>query len=604
MFRSARKLIPFVYPYRWALVSSLAAGAVVAVLSTVLPLLAQLLIQALEQKDILALNPRLANFLFKIFPETSVRAITSDHFQLVKAIAICFPLYYLCMGWFRFYNYYVSRYIGELVTNELRYAIMDRLLSLNASFYYRSKTGSGGLLSRTLNDTLIIQNGMNTYVDLIREPLVAIVLVTYMLMLNWKLCLFCIVFAPIFAFVIRRLATSLKRLAIEGQNTLDVITKNLKETIDGMRVIQSYNLEQHMRNKFRDSINQYNHVRRKTIKRMEMTSPLNEFVASILVAIILLFVGQMIFRGEEDVAQFLAFIFAAGLLDKPVKKIQQSLVYNQQTDASIERVFEVINSQETITDVAESQAVEFPKNWKRIEFKNISFSYGGEMILKNINLTVERGEIIALVGESGSGKSTLVNLLERFFDPTEGSILIDGIDLRRFRLRDLRNEIALVTQDVFLFNETLDENIRAGDSQKTGEIVTEAAEKANASRFIDKLPQKFLSYAGERGSNFSGGEKQRISIARAIFKDAPILILDEATSALDSASEVEVQKGIKSLMTGRTAFIIAHRLSTISSAHRILVMQTGSIVEEGTHSELLAKNGVYAYYQQLQDQRG
>jgi ATP-binding cassette, subfamily B, bacterial MsbA len=334
------------------------------------------------------------------------------------------------------------------------------------------------------------------------------------------------------------------------------------------------------------------------IKRTELASPLNEFIVSILIGLIVVWVGYMIVGGEMITSDFVTFLAAAGALDKPVKKIQQAAVQIQPTTAALDRVFEIIESSEAVKEIANPKPI--PADWKVINFKDVSFGYGATKVLKNVDLKVQRGEIIALVGESGSGKSTLVNLLERFFDPTEGQIYFDDTPISDFGVKELRDQVALVTQDVFLFDATIEDNIRAGDYSKPFEVVYEACKKANVLSFIEKLPEKFQSRTGERGANFSGGEKQRMSIARAIYKDAPILILDEATSALDSASEAEVQKGIQTLMQGRTAFVVAHRLSTISSAHRILVLNKGEIVEQGTHQELLAKNGLYKNYHNLQ----
>jgi ATP-binding cassette subfamily B protein/subfamily B ATP-binding cassette protein MsbA len=249
-----------------------------------------------------------------------------------------------------------------------------------------------------------------------------------------------------------------------------------------------------------------------------------------------------------------------------------------------------------VSEKSEFEQKPFPTDWKSIEFRNVSFQYEDQRVLNSIHLKVERGQTVALVGESGGGKSTLVNLLERFFDPTEGEILIDGIDIRNFSLKRLRNEIAYVSQDTFIFDETIEENIRCGDMAKSQELFLEAVEKANALNFIMDKKEGFRTRAGERGGNFSGGQKQRISIARALFKDAPILILDEATSALDSASEAEVQKGVFSLLKNRTSFVVAHRLSTIQSADVIVVIEKGKIVEQGRHQDLLQRNQYYARY--------
>lgn len=600
MFKGFIKLWPFVYPYRWSLVVTVVMSILMALLTPVLALLGKLLIDSLNGVDFQATYPTEISYVKMILNGAWVDHIVGDRFRVIKVVAFAFPIYYLVFGTIRYFYFYILRYMEERITNEVRYSIMDRLMRLSPKFYLTSSAGSGGLLSRTLNDTMVIQSGLQFYSDLMREPIIAVAAVIYMFVLNWKVSLFCVIFLPVFSYIIRTMTRKLRMLAHKSMEQLEVVTKNLKEGLDGMRVIQSYNLENHMRGRFRESIDHYNYIRRKVIKRIELSSPLNEFLAAILIAAVIIWVGDMITGGEMMTSDFVSFLIAAGTLDKPVKKIQQSVVQIQPTAAAVDRVFEVIESVESVREIDSPVAI--PPNWQTIEFKNVSFSYGGANVLKNFSMTIQRGEVIALVGESGSGKSTLVNLLERFFDPSEGEILIDGINISDFSVKALRDQIALVTQDVFLFDASLEQNIRAGDKSKPFEKVYAAAEKANALKFIDQLPKKFDSPAGEKGANFSGGEKQRISIARAIYKDAPILILDEATSALDSASEAEVQKGIQSLMQGRTAFVVAHRLSTISSAHRILVLSKGELVEQGTHQELLAKNGMYKHYHTLQVQ--
>ncbi|MCC6138252.1 MAG: ABC transporter ATP-binding protein, partial [Bdellovibrionaceae bacterium] len=459
----------------------------------------------------------------------------------------------------------------------------------------------GGLLSRTLNDTLIIQQGLNQYIDLLREPFIALISLGFMFAVNYKLTLVCLIFAPIVAFVIRKVSKTLRSLTSSSQESLDSITKSLKETIDGVRIIHAYNLEDYVRSQFRVKIDRFNWIRKKVAKRYESTRPINEFLASIVIGGLCLFVGEMALRGEADLTTFTMFIALAANLEKPIKKIQQSIIGSQQTEVSIARVFEIIENTDVVKELPAAEQKPFPKNWSTIQFKNINFSYKDQPVLKNLNLTIKRGESIALVGESGAGKSTLVNLFERFIDPTSGGIFIDDVNTQEISLKNLRNQIAYVSQDTFLFDETVEENIRLGENKKPHELVVEAAQKANALKFIERLPLGFKSFTGERGANFSGGEKQRLSIARAIFKDADILILDEATSALDSGSEAEVQKGIASLLKNRTSLIIAHRLSTIQSSDRIIVMDKGEIVEQGTHEELLKLDKMYTRYHRLQE---
>jgi ATP-binding cassette subfamily B protein/subfamily B ATP-binding cassette protein MsbA len=598
MLKGYFRLWPVVYPFRRTLIITILLSLVMAVLSLGLPLLIKILVDSLNGVNFETAYPDIIARLNGYFGADPVLAILRDQSKVFKWVGLAFPIYFFSLGIVRFYYFYQLRFMEERITNEIRYMLMDRLMRLSPKFFLQNSSGSGGLLSRSLNDTLVIQAGLQFYTDLLREPLMAVAAIAYMFTVNWKITLFCLTFLPVFATMIRIMTKTLRSLAHRGLDAMETVTKNLKEGLDGMRVIQSFNLENHMRFKFRESIDTYNYIRRKVIKRTELASPLNEFIVSILIAAIVIWVGHMIVGGEMMTSDFVTFLAAAGALDKPVKKIQQASVQIQPTTAALDRVFEIIESSEAVKEISNPKPI--PKDWKTIDFKNVSFSYGGAKVLKNVDLQVQRGEIIALVGESGSGKSTLVNLLERFFDPTEGQIYLDGTPISDFAVKDLRDQVALVTQDVFLFDATIEDNIRAGNYSKPFEVVHEAAKKANVLTFIEKLPDKFASRTGERGANFSGGEKQRVSIARAIYKDAPILILDEATSALDSASEAEVQKGIQTLMQGRTAFVVAHRLSTISSAHRILVLNKGEIVEQGTHQELLAKGGMYKNYHNLQ----
>lgn len=601
MFKNAVKLLPYLRPFRVDIAIIVVTGFLLAVLAMIPPLLVGILTNAFQQKNILELYPEAVKYLTYFAEEQALRAFFADHFLVVRTIAFALPVTFLIFGSVRYYNYYKARYISEVVANELRYSLLDKMISLNTRFFTQIKSGSGALLSRSLNDTIIIQMGMNQYVDLLREPVVALVTIASMFAVNFRLTLACVVVLPFISFVIRKVSRALRALSNTSQDNLDLITKSLKEAVDGIRVIHAYNLETFVRTKFRHKIDNYNVIRKKVSKRMEIASPINEFIVSLLVAGMCIFVGRLIFSGQSNLGEFFAFLALAAGLDKPIKKIQQAIVGSQQTDVSIKRVFEVIDNTDNVKELPASQQQKFPSQWDIIEFKDVNFHYNNMPVLKNINLKVRRGESVAIVGESGSGKSTLVNMLERFIDPVGGQILIGNVDIQKLSLKELRDEIAYVSQDTFLFDETIEENIRFGDTTRSYEQMVEATQKANAIKFIERLPNNFASLTGERGSNFSGGEKQRISIARAIYKDAPILILDEATSALDSSSEAEVQKGIASLLKNRTAFIIAHRLATVQSADRIIVMDAGQIVEQGTHAELLQLNKVYAQYFRLQE---
>ncbi len=523
-------------------------------------------------------------------------------------IPLLFPLLYLVWGVVRYAHYLILIMINERVIADIRVRVVDQAMRLNLTFHSKFESGSGGLMSRILNDTGILQVGLSFFGDVLREPLIAIALLSYMLYLDWKLTLVLLAFLPIFAMLTRQISRSLRKYGHINREAMEAVTADIKENLDGIRVIQSFNLESAMSARLKKSMDHYLETRRKIVAREEAVSPINEFLASNLVMGLVLYMMSLILNSKATGGDFLAFLFAAGQLQNPIKRLQESFVRVQQTVVVTDRLFGLIESNERVPITKNPKP--FPKDWKAIEFKNVRFKYGSDEVLKGISLTVKRGEVIALVGSSGSGKSTLVNLLERFHDPTSGDILVDGVSLKEFDLTDLRSNIALVTQDVFLFRDSIATNIRAGRGEilARGEdmnrnemaIVETSAKHAHADPFISRMPQKYSTGVGERGGLLSGGEKQRISIARAFFKDAPVLILDEATSALDSVSELEVQKGLQELMRGRTVFVIAHRLSTVRSATRILVLNQGEIVESGTHDELLSRGGEYKKFHELQ----
>lgn len=506
-------------------------------------------------------------------------------------VALLVPLVYVLRGVLRYILAVQMRFIAEAVTARLRVRLMDHLLHLNLSFHGASENGSGGLMSRILNDMNVLKEGLFYLFELIVEPIAAIVIIIAMLVNDWRLTLFCLATAPLFIFVLRKTSRSLKKYGHRSQGDLEKITETLKESLDGIRVIQSFNLQSYQNKRFSAQTEDFLKLRLKILQRESAASPINEVLASVLIAALIYFQHGSIAEAQSTSGAFLAFMALAGFLQEPIKKMQEAFVRIQQSIVVCERVEHILDSEQIIKQ--SDNPVRFPENWQEIEFRNIGFSYGGEPILKSVNLKVKKGQQVALVGTSGSGKSTLVNLLPRFFDPNEGDILIDGVSIRQMDLADLRQHIALVTQDVFLFNDTVENNIRTGNLLRPREVEP-SAQKAHAHDFLVRAPNAYQSLMGDRGGRFSGGEKQRVSIARAIYKDAPILILDEATSALDSVSELEVQKGLNSLMENRTTFVIAHRLSTVRQADLILVMKQGEIVEKGSHSDLMQAMGEYA----------
>lgn len=502
------------------------------------------------------------------------------------------------IGISRYVHIFNMNMVAEKVVTDLRLRLQSKFMGLSLGFHSNFETGSGGLMSRILNDVKVIQDGLRMVADLFVHPLLAVLLLGNLFYLNWRLTLTILVVLPFVLYFLRQVSKSLKKHVLSGQEQLEHMTSTIKESLDGVRTIQSFNLEPVMAAKLRKQSDEYLGIRAKVHSRIEIMGPVTEFIATIVILAIFYYFGSEAVKGNVTPGQIIGYIAAMMMMNAPIKKLQESYVRVQETVVAAGRVYAMID------DIAEVPAAAspkpFPKDWSTIRYRNVSFSYGDQMNLADVNLEIRRGQKIAFVGESGSGKSTLVNLLTRFYDPTSGEILIDDVPVRELDLKELRRHVAVVSQDVFLFSETVEYNVAAGDFSKSKDGVENAAKSANADGFISRMAEKYRSRVGDRGSLLSGGEKQRVSIARAIFKDAPILILDEATSALDSASEKEVQKGLEGLMRGRTSLVVAHRLSTIQEADKIFVLRKGRVVANGKHEELLASSEDYRRFWTLQ----
>jgi ATP-binding cassette subfamily B protein/subfamily B ATP-binding cassette protein MsbA len=536
------------------------------------------------------LIPELTNRLFSAWQ-------TQNH-TLAWTIPPVLALIWIASCVTRFYHLYIMKYTANRISVNQRRVLMEKYLSLNLSFFQEAEQGTGGLISRMLNDINIIQTGVDRVADVFREPILAIGMLGYLMYLDWRLTAFILLAMPVVTAVLRNLARSLRKYSRRNQEIMENLTRTLKESLDGTRIVQSFALEGEMRRKFNEQANNFLETRKSIIAREELAGPVSESLTVIFISTLLLYIGYQVFQSHFTLANFMSFMFAMGLLQDSIRKLQDAYIKVQQAAIGMDRLHAVLDTKPTVSDPA--TAVPFPTDWQEIEFRNVSFAFNKEMVLKNVNLTIHRSETVALVGSSGSGKSTIANLLQRFFDPISGDIFIGGISIKQFTLHDLRKHIALVTQDVFLFNESIERNILMGDLTQTPEKVVAAAKLANADAFIRNTPNGYQTSVGDFGNRMSGGEKQRVSIARAIVKDAPILILDEATSALDSENELEVQKGLNQLLQGRTALVIAHRLSTISKADRIVVLKKGEIIEQGNHAQLLERQGEYFKFYQMQ----
>ena len=439
------------------------------------------------------------------------------------------------------------------------------------------------------------------YLDVfIKAPITIIAYFAYMLGVSWELTLFVLCVLPIGGIVIGKIGKSLKKDSKEGQTRLANIIANIEETISGLRIIKAFNAIDYTNEKFEEQNYGYSKLLKFVHRKRDLSSPMSELLSAVVVSIVLWFGSTLILSGSATItaANFIAYIIVFSQIISPAKSFSHGFYNLQKGMASAERVFEILDADEVIYQKDNAKNItEFKDS---IKYNNVVFRYGKDDVLKNINLTIGKGKMVALVGESGGGKSTMVDLLPRFYDVCEGSITIDGTDIRDCKIDDLRSLMGIVSQESILFNDTVHNNIAFGMHNATREEVIEAAKVANAHDFIMQLENGYDTYIGDRGMNLSGGQRQRLSIARAVLKNPPILILDEATSSLDTESEKLVQDALAKVMSNRTSVVIAHRLSTIQNADDIVVLAKGHIVEQGKHDELIAKNGVYKRLSDLQ----
>ena len=491
-------------------------------------------------------------------------------------------------------------YVEQGLTRDLRNALYRHIHQLPLAYFTNERTGN--LISRIMNDVPIINTGISaTFQTMIREPLLLFVYLTITLVLSWQLTLIALLVFPLVLLVIAGVGRRVHRESGLAQERIADLTSVLHETISGVKVVKAFGMEEFENRKFaRESYNYFRTILRVTNIR-NLASPTTEFLSAAAGGVIIWYGGMQVLAHETmKASEFLGFLFAMFQLMPPIKELSNVNNRLQEASAAGKRVFEVLDTEPNIRDTPEARPLgEFTRD---IRYDGVAFRYAeGDQVLSGITLRIRKGEVLAVVGRSGAGKSSLIDLLPRFYDPTEGRILIDGIDLRDVQLKSLRDKIGIVTQETILFNDSVRNNIAYGLEDCPLERIMAAARAANAHNFIMEMPHGYDSVIGERGVKISGGERQRLSLARAILKNPPILILDEATSALDTESEILVQEAIERLMTGRTSIVIAHRLSTIQHADRIVVLEGGRVVESGKHKDLIRKSrGLYRKLYQLQ----
>lgn len=538
-----------------------------------------------------------------MFSDTS---LLKDHFyylisHTIEQFGEMRALLYICLlivmlfflkNLFRYLAMFFLAPVRNGVVKDLRNDMYKKVLILPLSFY--SEQRKGDIISRMTSDVQEVEWSVMSSLEMIfREPITILSYIITLFIISPSLTVFVLVLLPISGLIIGQIGKSLKRTSEKGQKRLGYILSIIEESISGLRIIKAFNAIDRSYANFDDINRDYTRLMIRLYRKRDLASPLSEFLGVMVVVAVLWFGGRLVLGGGNglNAAVFIVYLGIFSQLIPPVKSVTQAYYNIQKGAASADRIHEVLDAEEVIIEKAAALPINDFK--QSIEYSGLSFRYEQEYVLKNIQLTIEKGKTIALVGPSGSGKSTLADLLPRFYDCTEGHVFIDGKDIRDYRIDHVRGLMGIVSQETILFNDTVFNNIALGKPGASEEEVIHAAKVANAHEFIDQLNNKYQTIIGDRGIKLSGGQRQRLSIARAVLKNPPLLILDEATSALDTESERLVQEALENLLKNRTSLIIAHRLSTIQYADEIIVLQKGEIVERGTHSMLMEKKGVY-----------
>ena len=606
MDENLKKIIPFALKYKKDIVMNVIYNILYALFSTLsfialIPMLdvlfkdAEKIVEEPKLTSIWEITSYGNDYLY--FYITKLTNESGAQYALLLVVSIIISTFLLK----NIFNYLALNHLMLLkngVLRDLRNKMFDKIISLPISYY--SEKRKGDMMARMLGDVNEVRNSFFNILELvIKEPMTIVFTIGAMIVISFKLTLFVFVFIPISGFIISKIGKSLKAKSKRAQDENGYLISVVEETLGGLKVVKSYNAEGSFTNKFNSSIQRLYRLTNSIGRKNNLSSPMSEFMGIVVIAILLWYGGNMVlvetFADGSPLlegSKFIAYMGLAYNILTPAKAISKASYQVKSGLAAAERVFDVLEVENTITD--KENAVVKNSFDSSITIENINFKYEEENVLKNFSLEVPKGKTVALVGQSGSGKSTIANLLTRFYDVQEGSVKIDGIDIKDMTLESLRHLMGLVTQDSILFNDTIKNNILLGKQDATDEEIIAALKVANAYEFVKDLPNGIETNIGDAGGKLSGGQKQRLSIARAVLKNPPIMILDEATSALDTESEKFVQVALENMMQNRTSIVIAHRLSTIQKADKIVVMQKGEIVEQGTHDELLALNGTYS----------
>jgi len=540
-------------------------------------------------------------YMLYLFKSNFIKIISENGKEAALVfICISITISVFATNLFRYLANVLSAKLRADTLKNLRMDIFNKVSLLHLGFFTNERKGD--LIARVTNDVQEIETSiLNSLKTLFQEPMKVIVYFVALFLISFKLTLFTVLILPVTGFLMAELIKRLRRQARDSQGSVGRIVNIFDELLSGMRVVKAFNAQGKMQDKMSKETNFYRKLSFSMSLKRELASPISEFLGVGIVIVILYYGTMLILNSDSEMAPaaFMSYLAFFSQIISPGKAFSTGISNLQKGLASAERVFETIDTKTEISNAP--NAIKLEEFTKSIEFSNVSFSYDSEEVLREIDLTIEKGKMVALVGASGAGKSTLGDLIPRFYDVTSGSLLLDGVNIKEIDLNSLRHHIGIVTQESILFNDTVFENIAFGKAGATLEEVKEAARIANAEEFIENLENGYETLIGERGGRLSGGQRQRLSIARAVLKDPDILILDEATSALDSESERLVQDALSKLMKNRTSIVIAHRLSTIQHANEIIVLDRGKIVERGSHEKLLLENGIYKKLSTMQN---
>lgn len=599
MDKNLIKLIPYTKPYQSHIVWNVIYNVLYALFSTISMLTLLPMIEVLFGKTKVIKNEPVYKGIANIidygkelfyYQISELSKNNGPQFALLLVVILVISTFLLK----NLFNYLASYHIMHLkngVLRDLRKKMFDKIIDLPISYY--SEKRKGDVMARMLGDVNEVQSSFFSILELIvKEPLTIVFALITMFFISAKLTLFVLIFIPISGLVISKIGKNLKAKSLKAQGESGYLISIVEESLGGLKVVKSYNAETTFKNRFNESITRLLKLSNSIGNKNNLASPLSEFMGITTIAVLLWYGGNLVLVEKTlEGSAFIIYLTLAYNILTPAKAISKASYSVKNGLAAAQRVFEVLEVKNEIT--SKENAIEKDSFESEIALRNINFRYEEETVLKNFSLEIKKGHTVALVGQSGSGKSTIANLLTRFYDVNEGTISIDGVDIKEMDLQSLRDLMGLVTQDSILFNDTIKANIALGKFDATDEEIIEALKIANAFDFVKELPLGIYTSIGDSGNKLSGGQKQRLSIARAVLKNPPIMILDEATSALDTESEKFVQVALENMMQNRTSIVIAHRLSTIQKADKIIVMQKGEIVEQGNHDELIALNGTY-----------